>query len=278
MSKLMNRFVIALSVCAVVLSTASWSEAVTIKSVYSIEDSDVRNDNSGGPGNPAGINNRSDFLEVRNLTSTTGGATRKRVAYVKFDISDIGPAAYDSVTISFTMPDNRNSAGVMSVYGLIDGVVNANDPNFSEANWYSYHDAAGNPASNNGTVIPTPPADGLTWRKGLGIDEPMVAQTDGTGALGINPAEATLLGVINIPGGQADITSNSVDLPLGNFLNADTNGVVTFILTGTPEWRIRARENATQSNLSTRLNYIPEPGSLSLMAICGLLGMGIRRR
>jgi hypothetical protein len=278
------RIISVLSVGVMVIGLGVRAEAGPV--LYSIEDLDVRNDGpqaggGGSTGAPNAVNNRSDFFEVRNLASGTN-TIRRRIGYVKFDISGIDPSLFPTATISFSFSGGKRGSGVMSVYGLVDSAPNA-DSSFTEANWFAYHDAGGNSTTFSG--VPVAPADGLSYSKGLGVDVSVPA-SDFTGNLGIDPAEATLLGVINVPGAVNDMVSNTVDLPLGAFLSADTNGFVTFLFAdnrnGSPstEWRITSSEydaSHDDANFGTALNFVPEPATFVLLAIGALFGLPIRR-
>ena len=71
-------------------------------------------------------------------------------------------------------------------------------------------------------------------------------RADALGDLGIDLAEVTQLGTISLVDGQP-LQSNTTDLPLAAFLNADTNDVVTFLIadmTAQTEWRLVARSIA----------------------------------
>ncbi|QDU89773.1 hypothetical protein Pla175_31680 [Pirellulimonas nuda] len=206
------------------------------------DDANTSNDTSRGP---TTTNDRSDFNEIRNFFDG-GTTTRKKIGYYKFDISGINPILFPFATLSTQMPNGRDSAGVVSVYGLNDAVTNTDnvpDGTYGEADWTE---------------------STLSYSRGLGVDT-SVATTDGYN-LGIDPNETTLLGVINHPAKGPDLTSNTTDLPLGAFLAADTNGFVTFMLagaaTGSPEWRTTARENSAEDTL--RLVFNVKTGDTNL--------------
>ncbi len=197
------------------------------------DDANTSNDTSRGP---TTTNDRSDFVEIRNFFDGAS-TTRKKIGYYKFDISGINPILFPFATLSGIMPNNRDGAGLISVYGLNDGVTNIDnvpDGSYGEAAW------------TEGT---------LSYSKGLGVDTSVPA-SEGLN-LGIDPNETTLLGVINHPD-VPELVSTTTDVPLGAFLAADTNGFVTFMLagapTGSPEWRTTARENSAVDTLRIVFN------------------------
>ena len=214
------------------------------------------NDTNRGPGVGGDRNEASAFMEVR-YNST---APRKRIAYLKYDISAIDPSTFSSATLSGTFSTTaQDGAGTWNIYGLNDGLANTDDVpdgTFGEANW-----TEGDPSNF------------LTYSKGLGVDN-SVLDTDGT-SQGIDLTEVTFLGTITLPG-DAPFQSNTTNLPLAAFLNADTNDMVTFLIADSTnsaaEWRIRARENTTAGNMGVVLNFVPEPGSIAL-AMVGMIGL-----
>jgi hypothetical protein len=203
------------------------------------DDAYTGNDPNRGPTVTGDRNEATAFFEVRNHS-----APRKKLGYVKYDISGVSPSLYATATLSGGFSTTtHDGAGVWNVYGLIDGVTNTDDVadgSFGEANWTE---------------------GGLSYSRGLGVDVAVLPET--VNDLGLDFAEVTLLGTITLPG-DAPFQSNTTNLPLGAFLNADTNGVVTFIFAdanfaGT-EWRVAARENTADGSADTGgvlLSFVP---------------------
>lgn len=225
------------------------------------DDAYAGNDSNRGPTVVGDRNEASAFFEVRHLTTTV----RKKIGYIKYDITGVNPSLFPTATLSGGFSTTTNdAAGTWNVYGLIDGVTNVDDVadgSFGEANWTE---------------------GGLTYAKGLGVD-PTVTTTDAS--LGLDLTEITLLGTITLPG-DAPFASNPTSLPLGAFLAADTNGVVTFLITDASavgsEWRVTARENtdggSDPNGVSggVLLSFVPEPTSvvLVMMGLCGFACFG----
>jgi PEP-CTERM motif len=205
------------------------------------DDCSTSNDTSRGP---TATNDRIDFIEIRNFL--TEGNTRKRVGFFKYDISGIDPLLYQFATLTGVF--TRGGNGTYTVYGLNDGLTNSdNGGTVTEANWSE---------------------STLSYSNGLGVDVNVAPGT--VGDLGIDPAETTLLGTITLVNGQP-LQSNPTDLPLSEFLSADTNNVVTFLLAdlaGQTEWRMTAREASSDNSL--RMSFAATPGDTDLDGVVEL--------
>lgn len=246
-----NPMLLAAAAMALLITT---SDAALAVSVSVTDDAYTGNDPNRGPGVTGDRNEATAFFEVRHHE-----APRKKIGYIKYDISGIDPSLYSSATLSGAFATtSHDGAGTWNIYGLNDGEDNTDDVpdgSFGEANWTE---------------------DALSYDKGLGVDVTVPADPDTD--LGLDLTEIALLGTIALPG-DAPFASNTTDLPLGAFLNADTNGVVTFMITdanfsGT-EWRVQAMEN--ESGPGVLLNFVPEPTSATLATVLGL-GLAARRR
>jgi len=142
--------------------------------------------------------------------------TRSKAAYLRFDIEGISGDMSGAI-LTFAATNLKGAAKTVQVYGVIDG-----DGDLWDESKVTYNTAAG--------VISNPPT-----------------------ALGncvVDTAKATLLGTLNWPaaGGTYPVTisSSPADLPLTSFLEADRNGLVTFLFVGTDnEGAIASKEHET---------------------------------
>jgi hypothetical protein len=223
---------LSLIACAILLLCISSQQAIAQGFVNATDDANTSNDTSRGP---TTTNDRADFIEIRNFQQVGPPVTtRKKIGYFKFNIGAVNPAFYSFATMTALFQGGRDGNGTFTVFGLNDGVE-------TEATW------------NEST---------LTYAMGLGVN-PGVAP-DTLGDLGIDLAEVTQLGTITCVDGQP-LQSNTTDLPLANFLNADTNDVVTFLIadmTAQTEWRLVAREASPEQAL--RLAFFPKPGDTNV--------------
>jgi hypothetical protein len=220
------------------------------------DDANLSNDTSRGP---ATTNDRSDFIEIRNFAAdATGATTRKKAGVFKYDISSVDSRLFPFATLTGLFQGGRDGNGVYNVYGLNDGEQNLDDVpdgTVGEANWSE---------------------SSLRYNHGLGVD--VSVATTAVGNMGFDLTEVALLGTITLVDGQP-LQSNTTDLSLGDFLDADTNGRVTFFLadervnaeTGLPvgtEWRLVAREASAENSL--RLAFSPISGDTDLDGIVEL--------
>lgn len=223
-----------------------------------IPDADARlaNDDNRGPESNTGS---SSIWEVR-----WHSAPRVRIGYVRYDITGVDSMLFDTAilqgTFSGSSYNGPSTGGMWNVYGLNDDVA----------------------------------ADGL-GRLGNDWDESSVkysnaAGVDNSAAVGtfaFVPSEVTFLGTLSFDGVDVQplpFQSNTADLDLSSFLNADTDGLVTFLFMDVAqngdEYRIDSKEGSTSNGhgpMQLVFGAVPEPSSLLLLTI-GMAAMASRRR
>ncbi|MBN1509406.1 MAG: discoidin domain-containing protein [Sedimentisphaerales bacterium] len=143
--------------------------------------------------------------------------TRSKAAFIRFDLGDAAGDMSGAI-LTFDLTYQKGGGGAVNVYGLIDG-----DGDFWDEETTSYNTAPG--------VIPNPPT-----------------------ALGncvLDTTKWTLLGTITSPATPStyplQFSSTPASLPLADFLEADTNKLVTFIFLGgaSDEGEVASKEHAT---------------------------------
>jgi len=172
-------------------------------------DTYVTNDSQQGP-------NANTSAEIRMRAFRQLADTRSKTGYIRFDLGDaVGDMS--GATLTFEATFLKGSAKVVQVYGLID-----EDGDLWDESTITYNTAPG--------MIPNPPTT--------------------LGNYALDTAKVTLLGTITTPASgdpyPVRFSSNPADLPLANFLGADTNKLVTFIFIGTNnEGEIASKEHET---------------------------------
>ena len=209
-----------------------------------------------------------NFGNSANLTIKNPAAGNRfaRKPYLRFDLSGLPAGEITDASLSLYISANNSggsplnpapAAYTISVYGLADGVGE---------NWVE-----GNGGTDNN------PANEIVWTNAPGNLT--------TSGINFN-ADATLLGILNIA--NTDATGSTVTFnatpELLTFLNADTDNLVTLMLArseaGSPNLNFASKE-FTPGDLSDEptlnLTIVPEPGSLALLGLGGLL-IARRRR
>jgi len=189
-------------------------------------------------------------LEVVTSNMTTGTS---RVAYISFDISGItGPIVSASLDLQKTSGRGNRATGYF-------GVTDESFDSFDETT-LTY---------DNNPLLPTGAggdATSLTGDTDLGI----LQSTTPDRIDGVDPYTSF------------DDTSNGTD-ELVDFLNSDTNGIVTFAIrsdsvNGNP-FVFASRDNTTPGLFAPTLTVtvIPEPASAAGIGLLGLVGLRRRR-
>ena len=176
-------------------------------------------------------------------------APRVRIGYIRYDITGIDSALYWSATLNGTCKDSGKDGPITAdVWGLNDDVV------------------AGGGIQGNDWDEST-----ITYANAGGVDNDALL---GTFAF----ENATYLGTMYIDGAGVQplsFASNTTDLLLESFLNADTDGLVTLMLidsvqSGAEVYIDSLEGNTADGHGPMTMNFIPEPATMVLLGFGGL--------
>jgi len=181
-------------------------------------------------------------ISVRNDGGSSGSKAKDRLGLFNFTLPTIGQTYVDA---AFAVTDDNgfSSSYVFNLYGINDGVA---DEDFDESITFNTfaHATTATGSSNEGSLIKTDltlVASGVTKSAGV-------------------------------------VTFDTDDLL--NFVNADTNGVVSFVLFSTFETGgspANFKSSEATSGQPTLTVVVPEPSSLAAMSGIGLIMLARRR-
>jgi hypothetical protein len=203
-------------------------------------DTYLTNDSQQGP-------DTNTSAEVRMRAFRQLADTRSKTGYMRFDLTGAAEADLTGSYLTFEATYLKGAAKVVQVYGLID-----EGGDLWDESTITYNTAPG-----------------------------MLPATLGNYAL--DTTKVTLLGTITTPAVPSPavypvtFSSNPTDLPLTNFLSADTNKLVTFIFIGTNnEGEIASKEHETF--MAPTLTLVPEPATLALLGLGSVVLLRGRRK
>jgi len=243
-----------------VLCFSSLAEAAVV--LNPVQDTEIRYGNTAD-------RSTFDFTNTKNA-GDTNGVTRK--SYFEFDISTLTEPVTAASTLKFFLSsgtgtdDYDGGDNVLSVFGLTDETLDAWD---DTAITYNTDTGGKVVAPANGTAAAPAGGDTLDLTKAVLIGDWDIPNSP-------NPT------VDNLPVGL-EVSYTGQDL--ADFLNADTNGLATFILVRTAgsnsaaNFSVGTTERSEASGLRPVLTAVsvPEPSSLAVLAIGGVSVL-VRRR
>lgn len=183
------------------------------------------------------------------VTNEANGNSSKRYVYIQFDLSslDLAHNTLSSIELDLVHDGNNHNLST-AVYGLLDA-----DDTWSESTltW-------NNDPNRSGNVLNLASAYGGTT----------LATFTATAAAG------------------TDVAFNVSSGPVLDYINADADKIVTFVIvsqyTGSypygMSWDSADSASPPELKLTLTAVSIPEPASLGVMGLAGLLGLGRRRR
>ena len=234
----------------------------------------------------AGSNQNNNLGASGHLACKQGTPGNNRFVYLRFDTTPTSGTQLLDASLTLTMSDGSLGAGssttewTFNVYGLLDGAAGDGSPDVSGSpGWW---EGTGGTATSTSWYTGDS-VDGIDW-----LNAPAVDQAADYGLT----SDATLLGSFLITGAQQPGLEISFTSPeLLDFLNADTNGLATIIIgRDTPGDAIGSGPSDTIVHFfaskeyegglyapALDLVYVPEPTSMTLLALGGL-GLIARRR
>lgn len=204
-------------------------------------------------------------LDVR--SRNIAGTLRHNVVALRFNI---GALTEDVVSANLqlyvqSLPVEADSF-TLTIYGLVEG---ASKGSITDTSWT--HLAGANQVAYN--TMP-----GL-----VSVDNPLTSI-----AVAHTPGQTVALGTISYSGSQPGILTLNSTLALVDFLNADTDGYVTFLIesqvaASNQDFNIYFRSGAGTLSGSAiyptlTLTTVPEPGVFGMLALGGLFLAGVARR
>ena len=194
------------------------------------------------------------------LGGGTSGPDADRVGYLRFDTSSITgqTASSASLSLSVAAAGQGGATNVVNVWGIVDGLTEDAAP--GAGGW--------DPATINFANAPGSPTD-----------------NDNAGPTSFSsPAVVVNLGTFDVTDADVGGTIFYNDSSLLSFINGDTNGLVSLVLTRTNQDRgstefLSAEQAASGlAGIAPTLTVVvPEPATAGLLA-AGLGVMGVRRR
>ena len=190
----------------------------------------------------------------------SGTGTTTRHAYIRFDVSGLVLSHLVAASLDLTVEARNDGGGPKQNYTV--KVWGLNNGHAGEA-WV---EGNGN-ADNN-------PAGEIIWSNAPAND---TANNNFIGAQATQLASFTVLGTAN-PGDVYSISGAS----LVNFLQADTNGLVTLMLrrvggNGSNNLSFASKESKVRSAAALNLTIVPEAAT-GLLGLLGMAMLGRRRR
>ncbi|MDL5045288.1 DNRLRE domain-containing protein [Oscillatoria amoena NRMC-F 0135] len=207
---------------------------------------------SGGVGADSYIGNSTEnttnFGSAATMSIRTD-ASRHRVAYIRFDLGNAGvnPAEVVSATFEVTTASSNTPGNfLLDVFGMNDGLAGEA---WSEAS--------------------------LTYATASPL--PNFSQTNFGGAQGT--VDMVYLGTLTMPTNAAGQLLSLSNTAVRDFIAADTNGSVTFLITSGQvsgsTAQLRTKEDTANGTPPRLTVVVPEPASLGLL---GLAGVALLRR
>lgn len=261
---------LALGICGAIMASSSSMAAVMYVSTADGNGADTSLQNDGQNGGTSatvfGAGATADFRRYDDV--------RQKMLLLRFDISDLNPAAYNDAILRLDGYSNRGRD--LRVYGIADGALD----NWDEATT-SYSNAPGILQPGDGGPAYDSAGFGFQNFSQMFLP-PGNPPVPAAYPLGLLPVEDT-----DPTPGYKPFVSNPTDLPLGDFLAADTNGIVSFLIHhdithSSQTGNIRTKESGGYQAPMLGVvppNFIPEPSSYALVLLgIGAVGMIVRRR